>query len=126
MITYCEDNGIAVIPWSPLARGLLSGKVGSLRSATDAAQKRYFGTEQDAMIIDRLRQLAEKRGYSCSQVALAWLYSKPGVTAPVCGVNREQLSGVCFFSPRLFMFVLRVGLIFMLWGGGVGIWMSLF
>ncbi|KAI9343339.1 NADP-dependent oxidoreductase domain-containing protein [Zopfochytrium polystomum] len=88
-INYCIDNGIAVIPWSPLARGLLSGK------------KRYFGTEQDAMIIDRLRQLSEKRGYSCSQLALAWLYAKPGVTAPICGASREEYLDDLIVASRI-------------------------
>ncbi|KAJ1538647.1 hypothetical protein HK405_013592 [Cladochytrium tenue] len=91
MINYCVDSGIAVIPWSPLARGLLACKTGTLRSQTDAAQRRYFGnSDQDAAILDRLRQLAERRRLPCAQVALAWLLSKPGVVAPVCGATREE------------------------------------
>ena len=112
MNNYCVDNGIAVnilgntiynifimvislqiIPWSPLARGILSCKKGSLRSSSDAAQKRWFGsTPEDAEIADRVRRIAEKRGGGCtpSQVALAWLLSKPGVIAPICGINRIE------------------------------------
>ncbi|KAJ3279140.1 hypothetical protein HDU76_009612 [Blyttiomyces sp. JEL0837] len=101
MINYCNDAGIAVIPWSPLARGLLSGKTGSLRSTSDAAQKRWFGSEQDAMVIDRVRQLAEKRGYSCSQIAMAWLYSKNGVIAPICGINKEEYLEELIVASRI-------------------------
>ncbi|KAJ3092514.1 hypothetical protein HK100_006926 [Physocladia obscura] len=79
MIKYCNDEGIAILPWSPLARGLLAtnsaNAAPTLRSTTDAALKRWFPkeSEEDAMILDRLRQLAGKRGVGSAVVALAWL-----------------------------------------------------
>jgi 1-deoxyxylulose-5-phosphate synthase len=82
---------------------MLSGKKGTLRGSTDAAQKRWFGdgSVEDKIIIERVRQLAEKKGVSSSQIALAWLYAKPGVCAPICGMNRIQYLDELVISSRI-------------------------
>eukprot|EP01027_Heterolobosea_sp_BB2_P010295 GEZU01015127.1.p2 GENE.GEZU01015127.1~~GEZU01015127.1.p2 ORF type:complete len:188 (-),score=69.07 GEZU01015127.1:65-628(-) len=94
MIPLCLDQGVGLIPWSPLARGLLSGKTETTtRSQTDGAQKRLFGAtkDQDSIIIERVKEVATKRENTTpSQVAIAWLLSKPAVVAPIVGVNKIE------------------------------------
>ena len=101
MNPYCLQSGVALMPWSPLARGILTG---SYRGGFDAGstarsqggdrlrtQSLYRG-EAVFPIVDRVVTVAGKYGRSPAQIALAWLLSKPGVTAPVGGVSRiEQL-----------------------------------
>ncbi|CDS07166.1 hypothetical protein LRAMOSA09689 [Lichtheimia ramosa] len=93
MMPYCADQGIAVIPWSPLARGLLTGKNRqSTRSSTDRAIKRFFDQASEAnndAIVDRVVEIAEKKGTAPAHVALAWVLSKPFVTAPIVGISKE-------------------------------------
>jgi aryl-alcohol dehydrogenase-like predicted oxidoreductase len=89
MLPLCEDEGIGVIPWSPLARGRLTRDWDDAteRSATDEFGKTlYF--EGDRPIAARVAEIAAKRGISRAQVALAWLHSKPVVTAPILGVTK--------------------------------------
>ncbi|KAL0479070.1 versiconal hemiacetal acetate reductase [Acrasis kona] len=93
MIPLCKDQGVGIIPWSPLARGLLSGKQdASVRTRSDPNIKMWFGKTKDVddVIIDVLRDIAEKRNASCAVVALSWLLSKEAVTSPIVGVNKEQ------------------------------------
>ncbi|KAI8365638.1 NADP-dependent oxidoreductase domain-containing protein, partial [Choanephora cucurbitarum] len=93
MLPYCKDAGIAVIPWSPLARGLLTGKNRkTTRTESDKAIDRFFAKEQESnnQVIDRVLELAEKLGHTASQVALAWLLHKPEVTAPIVGIGKEE------------------------------------
>jgi 1-deoxyxylulose-5-phosphate synthase len=93
MLPLCEDQGIGVIPWSPLARGRLTRKWDEVteRSRTDEFGKRLY-SEDDRAIVDAVANVAEKRGNSRAQVALAWLLSKPVVSAPIVGVTSpEQL-----------------------------------
>ncbi|KAI7879084.1 Aldo/keto reductase [Lichtheimia hyalospora FSU 10163] len=94
MMPYCADQGIAVIPWSPLARGLLTGKNRqSTRSSTDRAIKRFFEQATEAnndAIVDRVVQIAENKGLAPAHVALAWVLSKPFVTAPIVGISKES------------------------------------
>ncbi|MGO8933004.1 MAG: aldo/keto reductase [Terracidiphilus sp.] len=95
MIGLCRAEGIAVIPWSPLARGRLTRAwktETTMRSESDAFQKiLYSGTEDaDHKVVDRLGEIAEKRGIPRAQVALAWLLSKPGVTAPIVGATKTN------------------------------------
>jgi aryl-alcohol dehydrogenase-like predicted oxidoreductase len=80
-----------MIPWSPLARGVLSGKKESTtRQKTDKNIVRMFGkADQNEDIVQRVREIAEKREISCSQVALAWILSKPCVTAPIVGISKR-------------------------------------
>ena len=95
MIGLCQDQGIGVIPWSPLARGRLArpwdGEK-TKRGEMDAISKKlYTPTEEaDRKVIDRLGQLAEQRGIPRAQLALAWVLSKPGVTAPIVGATKPH------------------------------------
>jgi 1-deoxyxylulose-5-phosphate synthase len=95
MIGLCEAEGIAVIPWSPLARGRLTRawkSESTNRSESDAfGNKMYARTEDsDRAVVDRLGEVAEKRGIPRAQVALAWLLSKPAVTAPIVGASKTH------------------------------------
>ncbi len=94
MMPLCQDQGIAVIPWSPLARGFLAGnrsKAGggqTTRANSDDYAKQLYYQEDDFAVAERLGQVAEKRGLPNMQIALAWLLGKPGVTAPIIGASK--------------------------------------
>lgn len=92
MLPLCRDQGIGVIPWSPLARGRLARPADATteRSETDRfGQYLYRKTaEADTQVIDRVGAVAAARGVSRGQVALAWLLAKPGVTAPIIGATK--------------------------------------
>jgi len=92
MLPFCEDQKIAVIPWSPLARGLLTGKRTKERNETKRAETDAFGkslySDDDFAIADRVTQLAEARGVPASQIALAWMLQKPVITAPIVGASK--------------------------------------
>ena len=95
MMGLCRSEGVAVIPWSPLARGRLTrpwNSEATKRLETDAFGKgMYARTEEaDKRVADALGQLSEKRGIPRAQLALAWLLSKPGVTSPIVGATRPQ------------------------------------
>jgi aryl-alcohol dehydrogenase-like predicted oxidoreductase len=94
MLPLCYQEGVAVIPWSPLARGRLTRPWGetTARSVSDAFGKTlYEGTEaSDALIAERLAGIADDTGATRAQVALAWLLSKRGVAAPIIGTSREE------------------------------------
>jgi len=94
MIPLCRAGGIAVIPWSPLARGFLAGNRkqegfgDTIRAKTDDyAQKMYY-QPSDFTVVDRLTEIARKRGVPNAQVALAWVLAQPGVTAPIIGASK--------------------------------------
>jgi 1-deoxyxylulose-5-phosphate synthase len=91
MLPLCWDEGIGVIPWSPLARGRLTRDwdVQTERSRTDEFGKRLY-MEDDRRIVQAVANVAEKRGVSRAQVALAWLLSKPVVSAPIVGVTTSE------------------------------------
>ncbi len=98
MIPQCLDQGVGVIPWSPLARGMLTGnRTRSGDKLTTRAQSDRFGDslykpEVDFDVVERADQVAAQRGVPTAQVALAWLLHKPGVTAPILGATKtEQL-----------------------------------
>ena len=101
MNPYCVSTGVALQPWSPLARGILAGAYrGSLDGGTTVRSKgqdrsrteSLYRGEMDFDIADRVISLAQKRDCKPAQIAIAWLLSKPGVTSPVVGVSRvEQL-----------------------------------
>ncbi|WP_327009142.1 aldo/keto reductase [Dactylosporangium sp. NBC_01737] len=92
MLPLCADQGIGVIPWSPLARGLLAGNRGrgderrTVRSANDAFTSMY--TDDDFAVVDVNAEVAGERGVPSAQVALAWLLSRPVVTAPIVGATK--------------------------------------
>jgi aryl-alcohol dehydrogenase-like predicted oxidoreductase len=94
MMGLCQAEGVAVIPWSPLARGRLTRawKTETSRSDTDAFGKTLYSRTEDAdrKVVDRLGEVAEKRGVPRAQVALAWLLSKPGVTSPIVGASKPH------------------------------------
>lgn len=95
MVPLCLDQGIGVIPWSPLARGFLAGNRTSAKSgettrsrSDDFAHKLYYQPE-DFAIVDRAREIGAQIGKSSAQVALAWLLSKPSVTSPIIGASKS-------------------------------------
>lgn len=95
MLRLCRSEGIGVIPWSPLARGRLARPAGegdTQRLQTDAYSRTlYEKTEEaDRKVIDRVGELAEKRGVARATLALAWLLAKPGITAPIVGATKAN------------------------------------
>ena len=95
MIPQCLDQGVGILPWSPLARGWLAGtrtregERRTTRAETDAFQDQLYGRPEDFDVIDRLVEVAEEVGAKPVQVALAWLLQKPGVTAPIVGATKD-------------------------------------
>ena len=93
MIPQCIDQGVAVIPWSPLARGVLAGSKTregerrTTRSGTDPFGDTLYGAA-DFDVVDRVREVAGERGVPQAQVALAWMLHKPGITAPIVGATK--------------------------------------
>jgi len=94
MMPLCLSEGIGVIPWSPLARGFLSGNrtreewgVTSRAKTDDFAHQMYY-QESDFTVVERVEVVADKKGVSPSQIALAWLLHQPGVTAPIIGASK--------------------------------------
>jgi aryl-alcohol dehydrogenase (NADP+) len=94
MIPLCRAEGLGLIPWSPLARGLLarSRQAGTVRSRTDDfATRLYAGTaESDAKVIARVQTVAAAHGVPPARIALAWLLHKPEITAPIVGASKPQ------------------------------------
>jgi aryl-alcohol dehydrogenase-like predicted oxidoreductase len=94
MIPQCLDQGVGLLPWSPLARGLLAGSRTSsgerltARANTDPFLDSLYRPDLDFPVIDRVSEVAADRGVSPAQVALAWLLHKPGVTAPIAGATK--------------------------------------
>jgi 1-deoxyxylulose-5-phosphate synthase len=94
MIPQCLDQGVGVIPWSPLARGWLAGtrtRAGerqTTRAGTDAFADELYGRPEDFDVVERVADVAAERGVPPAQVALAWLLHKPGVTAPIVGATK--------------------------------------
>lgn len=93
MLPLCRELGIAVTPWSPLARGLLAGsrKVQTKRAATDQPAHQWYDhhDEEDA-IVAAVEQVAAGRGIAPAQVALAWVMGRPGITAPIVGASKPH------------------------------------
>lgn len=96
MIPLCRSEGLGVIPWSPLARGLLSRPRKATeereteRARNDAHAVRLYDQNVDWSVIDALERVARARGVQMAQIALAWLLSKPAVTAPIVGATRLE------------------------------------
>ena len=98
MLPLCREEGVAIIPWSPLARGFLAGnrrKSGygdTARAQTDDFAHELYFSDADFVVADRVVALASKRGVKPAQIALAWILAQPGITAPIVGVSKiEQL-----------------------------------
>ena len=97
MLPLCREEGIAVIPWSPLARGLLAGSRESARAAATTARGgsddytgKLYDAPSDADVIAAVRKVAAARGGTPAEVALAWLLSRSGVTAPIVGATKLE------------------------------------
>ena len=107
MIPQCIDQGIAILPWSPLARGLLAGnrtRDGELlttRARTDEWGADLYVPEVDFAVVDRAAEVAAERGVPTAQVALAWLLHKPGVTSPIVGATRIEHLDDAIAAERL-------------------------
>jgi len=93
MIPLCLDQGVGLIPWSPLARGFLTGnrpkgaEPATLRGRTDSISHAMY-SESDHAVVARVSEVAAARGVSNAQIALAWLLGKPGVVAPIVGASK--------------------------------------
>ncbi|MBD2414293.1 aldo/keto reductase [Nostoc calcicola FACHB-389] len=96
IIPLSLDQGIGIIPWSPLARGFLAGNRSkedygqTLRAKTDEFAHKLYYQDSDFQIVDRVVELAEKHGVKPTQIALAWLLHQPGVTAPIVGASKIE------------------------------------
>ncbi len=96
MIPFCIDQGVGLIPWSPIARGFLAGnrtrdKGGeTTRSKTDAYAHGMYYRDNDFAILDRVLKVAEEHGRSPAQIALAWILHKPGITSPIIGASKMR------------------------------------
>jgi aryl-alcohol dehydrogenase (NADP+) len=94
MNPLCREEGVGLLPWSPLARGFLTGnrrkedKGETIRSKTDDFAHKLYYQDSDFAIVDSVTAIAKKRGVSNAQVALAWLVSQSGVTAPIIGASK--------------------------------------
>lgn len=95
MLPLCEFEGVAVIPWSPLARGLLSGsrkslddKQASERAGSDGISDFLYNQASDWDVVEAVCEVAKQRDTAPARVALAWLLTRPGVTAPIVGATQ--------------------------------------
>ena len=93
MIPLCLAEGLGIIPFSPLARGMLArrrGDAGTARAAADPLLRERYGQYGDDGVVDALWRVADARGCTSAEVALAWLLGKPGVVAPIVGATRLE------------------------------------
>jgi len=92
MLPLCADQGIGVIPWSPLARGRLARPWDetTLRSEHDAFGSMLYTEATDRQIVERVAEVAGERGVPMAQIAIAWMLSKPVVTAPIIGATKPH------------------------------------
>jgi aryl-alcohol dehydrogenase-like predicted oxidoreductase len=91
MLPLCQDQGVGVIPWSPLARGRLTRPwdTQTTRSETDEFGSSLY-RDEDKAVVDKVLALAGRRGVSPAQVALAWLLAQPAVTSPIVGITKPE------------------------------------
>jgi aryl-alcohol dehydrogenase (NADP+) len=99
MIPLCLDQGIGLIPWSPLARGFLTGnrprssrdkaQGETLRAKTDDFAHQLYYRDSDFTVVDRITEIAKKHNAENAQIALAWILTKPGVSAPIIGASKQ-------------------------------------
>jgi 1-deoxyxylulose-5-phosphate synthase len=94
MIPQCIDQGVGILPWSPLARGILAGNRPGMtervttRAKTDQFTDSLYEPELDVPVVERLNEVAAAKGAPAAQVALAWVLAKPGVTSPIVGATK--------------------------------------
>lgn len=105
MMPLCREEGLGVIPWSPLARGLLTrpwtGAGTTARSSSDTYTPQLYDQESDPEVVRRVVEVAEEIEVPPAQVALAWLLQKPGVTSPIVGATRLEHLDVAAEATRL-------------------------
>ena len=91
MLPLCRDAGVGVIPWSPLARGRLTRDwdTATARTETDEFGRSLY-RDTDRRIVDAVKEIADKRGVTRAQVALSWVATRPGVSAPIVGATKQQ------------------------------------
>jgi 1-deoxyxylulose-5-phosphate synthase len=95
MNPLCRDQGIALIPWSPLARGFLAGNRNktageTARSKSDEYAHQMYYQDDDFAVVERLSEIARDRGVSNVQISLAWILLKPGITSPIIGASKPH------------------------------------
>jgi aryl-alcohol dehydrogenase-like predicted oxidoreductase len=99
MIPLCLEEGVGLIPWSPLARGMLARPrpadstvtgAGTARAESDDFSQRLYDDPGDWEVVDALERVAGARGAEMAEVALAWLLSRPGVVAPIVGATKPH------------------------------------
>jgi len=96
MIPFCIEEGIGLIPWSPLARGFLAGNRArgnrgeTVRARTDDFAHKLYYQESDYVVVDCLTEIAKQKGAANAQIALAWILQQPGITAPIIGASKMQ------------------------------------
>ncbi|MBB5078020.1 aldo/keto reductase [Nonomuraea endophytica] len=93
MLPLCADQGVGVIPWSPLARGVLARAGTAQQTARQGTDERIdflYEPENDQVVLDRVAQVARERELPAAQVALAWLLGRTGVTAPIVGATKDR------------------------------------
>jgi 1-deoxyxylulose-5-phosphate synthase len=96
MNPLCIEEGIGIIPWSPLARGFLAGnrtkgdQNPTVRAQTDEFAHKLYYQDSDFEVVDRLSAIAKQRGIPNAQVALAWVLQQPGITSPIVGASKMQ------------------------------------
>jgi len=94
MLPLCREQGIGVIPWSPLARGFLAGNRTkqdhgeTVRAKTDDYAQKLYYQPSDFTVVDRVTEIAKQHGVSNAQIALAWVLAQPGITAPIIGASK--------------------------------------
>ena len=94
MLPLCREEGIGVIPWSPLARGFLAGNRraqdfgDTVRAKTDGYAKELYYQPSDFTVVERVTEIAKRRGVPNAQVALAWVLQQPGITSPIVGATK--------------------------------------
>jgi aryl-alcohol dehydrogenase-like predicted oxidoreductase len=97
MLPLCKAEGVGVLPYSPLARGVLAGKrksatdtSGSVRAETDKTTQQMYDSSDDAAVVEAVKRVAAQREAEPAQVALAWLLSRPGVVSPIVGATKPE------------------------------------
>jgi aryl-alcohol dehydrogenase (NADP+) len=96
MIPFCIDQGVALIPWSPMARGFFTGNHrkgdwgDTVRARTDTYGQELYYRDADFIVADRVQEIAKQRSLSGPQIALAWMLNKPHITAPIIGASKLE------------------------------------
>jgi aryl-alcohol dehydrogenase-like predicted oxidoreductase len=110
MIPQCLDQGVGIIPWSPLARGVLAGSRSldgaarnTTRSDSDGLIDYFYNAPTDFDVVKRVAELASERGVSSAQIALAWVLGRPGVTAPIIGATKIDHLGEALAAEGLIL-----------------------